>query len=67
MEIHIRPGINQRVRRRGAVWQANYFDRYMRDEEQLGATIAYIERNPVSAGLAERPPDWRWSSAYVEA
>jgi hypothetical protein len=27
------------------------------------ATIAYVENNPVAAGLVERAQDWRWSSA----
>ena len=58
---------NRILSRAGAFWQANYFDRYMRNEEQLGATAAYIERNPVAAGFVARAADWRWSSAYSSA
>jgi hypothetical protein len=35
----------------------------MRDEPHLGRTISYIEQNPVKAGLAETPEQWRWGSA----
>ncbi len=58
--------VNRLLDRDGALWQANYFDRYMRDEAQLTATAEYIERNPVVAGLVERPCDWRWSSAWMD-
>jgi len=56
--------INKRERLTGALWQREYFDRHMRDEEQFARTTAYIENNPVAAGLAERPEDWRFSSAW---
>ena len=39
----------------------DYFDRYVRDEIHLAATMSYIERNPVDAGLVRRADDWRWS------
>lgn len=58
--------LNKRMKRDGAFWQANYFDRYMRDEAQVARTVEYIENNPVSAGLAVSPWEWRWSSAFVE-
>jgi hypothetical protein len=35
----------------------------MRSEEQYEWTVNYVERNPVTAGLAERPEDWKFSSA----
>lgn len=47
----------------GRFWAPDYFDRYMRDEADFGATVAYIENNPVVAGLVARPEDWLWSSA----
>lgn len=46
------------------LWQKNYFDRYMRDEEQVWFTINYIEANPVAAGLVAAKEHWRWSSAW---
>lgn len=54
---------NTLLNRTGAFWHADYFDRYMRNEEQLERTVAYIENNPVKAKLAEAPSDWPWSSA----
>ena len=55
--------INASTAASGAVWASDYFDRYMRNEEQLERTIAYVENNPVSAGLCAAPADWTWSSA----
>ena len=48
----------------GRFWAREWFDRYMRDEEHFQTTKAYIERNPVAAGLCAAPQDWRWSSAW---
>lgn len=55
--------INQIEGRSGRFWAPEYFDRYMRSEAHLMATIAYIENNPVAAGLCERPDQWPFSSA----
>jgi len=55
---------NAHLQRTGPFWHADYFDRYMRNEEHLTQTIDYVEQNPVKAGLAAEPTDWKWSSAY---
>jgi putative transposase len=57
--------INKVHSRSGAVWQREYFDRYMRDDDELRATIHYIEQNPVIAGLVECADAWMWSSARL--
>ncbi len=44
-------------------WQDESFDHWIRTAAQLERVRLYIEHNPVSAGLAERPEDWPWSSA----
>src|ERR1700686_2181916 len=44
-------------------WQDGSFDHWVRTEKEFGNIFRYIERNPVSAGLARRPEDWVWSSA----
>ncbi len=54
---------NQKVGRFGPFWHADYFDRYMRDEDHLQRTIGYVENNPVKAGLVKEPENWVWSSA----
>jgi len=56
--------INSRLGRRGALWQADYFDRFIRDETHLRGEIDYIEENPVKAGLVAHAADWPWSSAF---
>jgi REP element-mobilizing transposase RayT len=55
--------VNRVLGRTRALWLREYYDRFMRDDDHLNSTIAYVENNPVSAGLVERPEQWRWSSA----
>ena len=45
------------------VWHRGYWDRHIRDENHFQQTVAYIQQNPVKAGLVARAEDWRWSSA----
>jgi putative transposase len=46
---------------------ADYFDRYIRDEEHLARTIVYVEQNPVKAGLIDVANGWLWSSAGLRS
>lgn len=55
--------INKAERRKGRLWQPEYFDRFMRSDEQFEWTVSYVENNPVAARLVERPELWRFSSA----
>jgi putative transposase len=56
---------NHLLGRRGqAFWQREYFDRWIRSDEQLQSAIAYVEDNPVRKGLAASAEEWPWSSAY---
>jgi putative transposase len=50
-------------RREEPFWAEDYWDTYMRDDEQERRTIRYIEANPVKARLVRAAKDWRWSSA----
>jgi putative transposase len=43
-------------------WQKRYFDLNIRNYPQFVEKLRYIHRNPVKAGLCERPEDWEWSS-----
>ena len=43
-------------------WQKRYHDFNIRDYAQFLEKLRYIHRNPVKAGLCERPEDWDWSS-----
>ncbi len=56
---------NRFLDRRGTFWAPEYFDRYMRDDGHLAATLAYIEGNPVKAGLCRDAGDWPFSSASM--
>jgi len=44
-------------------WQDESFDHWVRDGKQFDRIRAYIENNPVAAGLVKHPHDWPWSSA----
>jgi putative transposase len=44
-------------------WQDESFDHWVRNPAEEEKIRAYIERNPVTAGLVARPEDWPWSSA----
>jgi len=47
---------------RGHLWQGR-FGSFVMDQSYLVAAVRYVEMNPVRAKLAERPQDWKWSSA----
>ncbi len=55
--------INKAEGRKGSLWRREYFDRFMRSNEQFAWTIAYVENNPVAAKLVKRPEEWTFSSA----
>ena len=55
---------NSLLGRSGPFWQADYFDRGIRDERQFYTVWAYIEGNPTRAGLCGEDSEWIWSSAY---
>jgi REP element-mobilizing transposase RayT len=48
-------------------WQREGFDRWVRNDAEFRKISSYILRNPVAAGVAERPEDYRWSSAHEPA
>ena len=48
--------INQQLRRSGTLWQEDYFDRLIRDEDHFANCVRYIRANPAKARL--RPADY---------
>jgi type I restriction enzyme R subunit len=48
--------INKLLGRSGALWQPEYFDRLIRDADELRRGTQYILENPVKIGC----PDWSW-------
>ena len=53
---------NTRTELSGHVWQGRFYSTPM-DDRHLWATVRYVERNPVRAGIVETAQDYRWSSA----
>jgi REP element-mobilizing transposase RayT len=58
--------INERLGRRGPIWQQSFYDRMIRGDAHLSSTIAYIEGNAVAARLVKEPEEYRFSSASPE-
>jgi putative transposase len=57
---------NARAASCGHLWQARYYSCPV-DGPAVWRVMAYIERNPIRAGLVERAEDFRWSSARAHA
>ena len=55
---------NKMLQRAGEFWQAESFDHWIRDDTEHSRLVAYVENNPVKAGLCKTPGDWKWSNAY---
>ena len=46
-----------------AFWQDESYDHLVRSSDEFRRIQCYIENNPVTAGLAGTPEEYRWSSA----
>ena len=58
---------NKLLKRTGEpFWQKESYDHWVRNQAEFERITAYIENNPVKAGLVQLPQDYRWSSAGVE-
>lgn len=58
---------NARAGRRGALWQGRFTSLIVQEAERALRTMAaYIDLNPVRAGMAADPGDYRWGG-YAEA
>ena len=53
---------NKRYRRSGTLWEGRYRSNLIDSEAYLLTCMAYIELNPVRAGMVERAQDFPWSS-----
>ena len=47
-------------------WQAESFDRIIRDRNDMSNKISYTLNNPVNAGLIETWKEWKWSYCRSE-
>jgi putative transposase len=64
----LKQGVSRRlIGDAGHFWQKRYYDCNIRDYPQFVEKLRYIHRNPVKAGLCERPEDWEWSSFRHDA
>jgi REP element-mobilizing transposase RayT len=54
---------NELLERRGAFWQHESYDHWVRDDAEFAHFKHYSEENPVKAQLCATASDWRWSSA----
>ena len=52
---------NRRAGRRGTLWEERFKSVLVEGGEALAVIAAYIELNPVRAGIVADPKDWRWS------
>lgn len=57
---------NKEHGRKGTLWEGRYKCSLVEDGEAMRAVAAYIDLNPLRAGLAEDPIDYRWC-AYAAA
>ncbi len=44
----------------GAIWQRDFFEHRIRNDENWELKAGYIRENPVRKGLIARAEDWRW-------
>lgn len=54
--------INKLVGRKGKLWQADFYDRLIRSEEELVSRREYVWFNPEAAGFE----DWEWRRQYPD-
>ena len=59
---HDVPARPVRTRIETEVWEPRYYDFNVYTIAKLKEKLHYIHRNPVRAGLVQRPSDWPWSS-----
>ena len=52
--------INKLLHTSGPVWEEESFDHVLRSDESLKEKSEYIRQNPVTAGLVQKPQDYRW-------
>lgn len=58
---------NTKYGRTGTRWEGRYKATIVHDDRYLLTCMRYIELNPVRAGIASTPADYRWSSFHANA
>jgi len=58
--------INIRLKRTGALWQKSYYDRAIRDNQDIKEVARYIVANPLRSGLVESIGDYpHWDAVWI--
>jgi putative transposase len=57
---------NKELGFRGEIWQRGYSDVRVLDDKSFQQHRAYIENNPVKAGLANTPNEYPFGTAYLK-
>lgn len=58
--------INQLLGTQGPIWQPGYYDRALRQSEDMQSAARYIIANPLRAGLVERIGDYPlWDAVWL--
>lgn len=53
--------VNKLLKRKGSLWEPESFDRIPRSGGDFAFRLSYIVENPIAAGLAKGPDDYRWA------
>jgi putative transposase len=53
--------INLELRRSGKLWLKEYYDHYIRNDQEFNNCVKYIFMNPVKAGLIDKAQNWQWT------
>jgi putative transposase len=53
--------INKELNRTGKLWQIEYYDHFVRNEDEMYNIIYYIIMNPEKAGLVHSANEWEWT------
>src|SRR5208283_3960270 len=56
---------NKELGFRGEIWQRGYSDVQILDNQSFQQHREYIENNPVKAGLANKPDEYPFGTAYL--
>jgi putative transposase len=63
LKRHTARQANRILNRHGSFWQAESYDHFVRDENELERIVWYVIHNPVKAGLMSAWEAWPWTFA----
>lgn len=53
--------INLVLQRQGTLWQREYYDHWVRTDQEMWNVVEYVRQNPVRAKLVSDPESWKWT------